>query len=155
YGAHPCSAPFPRVGVLRTATAGVGGPPAPRGAPPISAARPNASAMRLPSLTARRSPAMVRTAAVRTGWSGQGGWAAMETLMSPVVVDGLKFPEGPHWRDGKLWFSDMWSHQVMTVDPVGRTETVVAVPGRPSGLGFLPDGRLVIASMADRTLYRL
>ncbi|MCX6021982.1 MAG: SMP-30/gluconolactonase/LRE family protein [Chloroflexi bacterium] len=79
----------------------------------------------------------------------------METLTSTVLLDCLKFPEGPRWRDGKLWFSDMWAHRIMTVDPAGHTETVVDVPGRPSGLGWLPDARLLVASMADRTLYRL
>ena len=23
-----------------------------------------------------------------------------------VLLDGLAFPEGPRWHDGKLWFSD-------------------------------------------------
>jgi sugar lactone lactonase YvrE len=49
----------------------------------------------------------------------------------------------------------MWNYRVMTVDPDGHAETVVAVPGRPSGLGWLPDGRLLVISMTDRTLYRL
>ena len=67
----------------------------------------------------------------------------------------LMFAEGPRWRDGKLWFSDMHAHRVMTVDLDGRAETVVEVPAGPSGLGFLPDGRLLVVSMTDRRLLRL
>jgi sugar lactone lactonase YvrE len=72
-----------------------------------------------------------------------------------VLVDGLTFPEAPRWRDGKLWFSDFYSHRVLTVDPAGRLETVVEVPQRPSGLGWRPDGTLLIVSMLDRRLLRL
>jgi sugar lactone lactonase YvrE len=72
-----------------------------------------------------------------------------------VILEGLAFAEGPRWRDGKLWFSDMHAHQVMTVDLDGHTETIVEVPEQPSGLGWLPDGRLLVVSMNDRRLLRL
>ncbi len=72
-----------------------------------------------------------------------------------VLLDGLCFAEGPRWRDGKLFFSDMHADRVMSVDLEGRTETVVEVPGQPSGLGWLPDGRLLVVSMTDRRLLRL
>jgi sugar lactone lactonase YvrE len=78
----------------------------------------------------------------------------MADYQSSVLLDGLKFSEGPRWHDGKLWFSDMWGHQVMTVDPAGNAETIVEVPGRPSGLGWRPDGTLLIVSMQDRKLLR-
>ena len=79
----------------------------------------------------------------------------METLTARVLLDGLVFPEGPRWHDGKLWFSDMHATKVMTVDPVGHSQEVVSVPELPSGLGFLPDGRLLIVSMRNRLLLRL
>lgn len=72
-----------------------------------------------------------------------------------VLVDGLVFGECPRWHNGKLWFSDMQAYEVMTVDLEGRTEMVVGVPGQPSGLGWLPDGRLLVVSMTDRRLLRL
>jgi len=72
-----------------------------------------------------------------------------------VLLDGLLFPEGPRWHAGKLWFSDMHAHRVMTVDLAGRAEVVVEVPNQPSGLGWLPDGRLLVVSMIDRRLLRL
>ena len=78
----------------------------------------------------------------------------MAEYQSRELLGGLRFSEGPRWRDGKLWFSDMWGHQVMTVDPEGNAETIVEVPNRPSGLGWTPDGTLLIVSMADRKLMR-
>jgi len=70
------------------------------------------------------------------------------------LVKGLVFPEGPRWHADKLWFSDMHAHQVRTVDLDGRAEDVVEVPTWPSGLGWLPDGALLIVSMTDRKLLR-
>jgi sugar lactone lactonase YvrE len=71
------------------------------------------------------------------------------------LLDGLAFAEGPRWHNGKLWFSDMQGLKVMTVDLDGRAETIAEVPNWPSGLGWLPDGRLLIVSMTDRKLLRL
>jgi sugar lactone lactonase YvrE len=72
-----------------------------------------------------------------------------------VLIDGLRFPEGPRWHEGRLWFSDMHSQQVLAVDLDGRTETIARVPNDPSGLGWLPDGRLLVVSMKNRRLLRL
>ena len=72
-----------------------------------------------------------------------------------VLLDGLAFPEGPRWHGGRLWFSDMHFHRVVAVDLGGNAETIVEVPSRPSGLGWLPDGRLLVVSMRDRKLLRL
>ena len=76
-------------------------------------------------------------------------------LKTEILLDGLGFPEGPRWHDGKLWFSDMGTCRVMTVDLSGFAETVVEVPEQPSGLGWLPDNRLLVVSMKDRRLLRL
>ncbi|HKN00489.1 MAG TPA: SMP-30/gluconolactonase/LRE family protein [Candidatus Binataceae bacterium] len=77
----------------------------------------------------------------------------MRTLK--VLIDGLAFAEGPRWRDGKLFFSDMHAHQVLAVDMAGKREVICEVPARPSGLGWLPDGRMLVVSMSDRKLMRL
>jgi sugar lactone lactonase YvrE len=69
-------------------------------------------------------------------------------------LSGLCFGEGPRWHDGRLWFSDFYVHQVRSVDESGKAETIVEVPGRPSGLGWRPDGTLLIVSMTDRRLMR-
>ena len=72
-----------------------------------------------------------------------------------TVLDGLAFPEGPRWRDGRLWFSDMHAHEVVAMTPAGARETVFRHDGPVSGLGWLPDGRLLVVSMEDRRLLRL
>ena len=72
-----------------------------------------------------------------------------------VLAEGLHFGEAPRWREGRLWFSDFYDHAVKTVDLVGRVEVAVEVPGQPSGLGWLPDGSLLVVSMLDRRVLRL
>lgn len=72
-----------------------------------------------------------------------------------VVLGGLVFPEGPRWHDGRLWFSDMHDHRVLALDDGGTVEEIVRVPMQPSGLGWQPDGRLLVVSMLDRSLMRL
>ena len=72
-----------------------------------------------------------------------------------LLVDGLVFVEGPRWRGDRLWFSDMHGEAVHTVDISGQLETAVALPGRePSGLGFLPDGSLLVVSMLEPEILR-
>ena len=69
------------------------------------------------------------------------------------VVDGLRFPEGPRWHDGRLWFSDMHGLEVRSLDPEsGEQRVELEVPGQPSGLGWRPDGTLLVVSMTDRRL---
>ncbi|WP_141014548.1 SMP-30/gluconolactonase/LRE family protein [Nocardioides sambongensis] len=72
-----------------------------------------------------------------------------------VLLEGLAFGEAPRWRDGRLWFSDFYRRGVYTVDEAGAEELVVEVPMQPSGLGWLPDGRLLVSSMVDRRVLRL
>jgi sugar lactone lactonase YvrE len=49
----------------------------------------------------------------------------------------------------------MHGHWVTTVGLDGRARRIVEVPAAPSGLGWLPDGRLLVVSMEDRRLLRL
>lgn len=77
---------------------------------------------------------------------------AMPTLIP--VTTGLTFPEGPRWRDGRLWFSDFYSHAVYAVDLAGSRQKILEVPHQPSGLGWLPGGDMLIVSMADQKLLR-
>ena len=77
------------------------------------------------------------------------------SLKADVLLEGFLFPEGPRWHNGKLWFSDMQGLHVMTADATGQAEKIIEVKGLPSGLGWLPDGRLQVVSMLDRRLLRL
>ena len=71
-----------------------------------------------------------------------------------TVLTGLDFGEGPRWHDGALWFSDFFRHGVFTVDSGGVETRRWTVEGRPSGLGWMPDGSMLIVSMLDRLLLR-
>ena len=62
------------------------------------------------------------------------------TLKPKVLLEGLAFPEGPRWHDGKLWFSDMQSLHVMTLDMEGNTEKIVEVQCSPSNRIFVSCG---------------
>ena len=77
------------------------------------------------------------------------------TLKTEVLIEGLKFPESPRWHDDKLWFVDMETFKVMTVDLKGKTETIIERLSPVSGIGWLPDGRLLIVSVEDCRLLRL
>ncbi len=72
------------------------------------------------------------------------------------VAAGFSYLESPRWRDGRVWLSDFYTHQVVAVDPdSGRVETVCEVEGQPSGIGWLPDDTMLVVSMLDRRLLRL
>lgn len=76
-------------------------------------------------------------------------------MAARVLADGLTFAEGPRWHQGKLWFSDFYDHAVKTVDLDGHVETMVVLDDRPSGLGWLPDGRMLIVAMQQRAVLRM
>ncbi len=71
-----------------------------------------------------------------------------------VVAEGFTYTEGPRWYDGKLYFVDFYTYSVNVVQPDGRVEQVAHIPQQPSGLGWLPDGRMLIVSMKDRRILR-
>src|SRR3954467_4768316 len=73
-----------------------------------------------------------------------------------TLLDDLVFTEGPRWRDGRLWCSDMHDHRVISTALDGEADTVVRVDvDEPSGLGWLPDGRLLVVAMETQRLLRL
>jgi sugar lactone lactonase YvrE len=64
----------------------------------------------------------------------------------------LVYPECPRWHDGRLWLSDVFGRRVLAVTPSGASEVLTEIAARPSGLGFLPDGRALIVSQEDSRL---
>jgi sugar lactone lactonase YvrE len=70
------------------------------------------------------------------------------------LANGFCFGEGPRWFEGLLWFSDMLGEAVHTVDLQGDMTTLALAGHAPSGLGFRPDGSLLIASTESRMLLR-
>ena len=73
-----------------------------------------------------------------------------------TILDGLWFGEGPRWHEGSLWFSDMQGHRVVRTDLAGNASTVVELThDDPSGIGWLPDGRLLVVAMETQRVHRL
>ena len=77
-----------------------------------------------------------------------------ETLTAEPFLSGLYFGECPRWHEGRLWYSDFFDHGVFSVSPDGERRREVAFEGEPAGLGWLPDGRLLINSRLDRVIVR-
>jgi sugar lactone lactonase YvrE len=75
-------------------------------------------------------------------------------MQTTIISRGLCFGEGPRWRDGALWLSDMHAHEVVRLTADGTRETVCQVANWPSGLGWLPGGDLLVVSMTDRRVLR-
>ena len=72
-----------------------------------------------------------------------------------ILLDGLGFPACPRWRDDMLYFSDQHFNHVISVDMQGDAGSVAEIPGTPGGIGWLPDGRMLVVEMKMRRLMRL
>ena len=72
-----------------------------------------------------------------------------------ILAEGLYFGEGPRWHGGRLWFSDFYDHAVKSVGEAGELRTELTLDDQPSGLGWLPDGRLLVVAMKARAVMRL
>jgi len=71
-----------------------------------------------------------------------------------VLAEGIYFGEGPRWHEGRLWFSDFYAQAVKSASPGGDVRTEFEIDDRPSGLGWTPDGSMLIVSMTKRQLLR-
>ncbi|WP_104062247.1 SMP-30/gluconolactonase/LRE family protein [Arthrobacter sp. 4R501] len=71
-----------------------------------------------------------------------------------LIASGFSFLESPRWHADALYASDFYSEKVLRFNIDGSHETVCSVPGRPSGLGFSPDGSLLVISMLNRAIMR-
>jgi sugar lactone lactonase YvrE len=76
-----------------------------------------------------------------------------------TLLTGLDFGEGPRWHDERLWFSDFYQHCVSAVtvdgDSAGEREIILEIDDHPSGLGWLPDGRLLVVAMQAKKVLRV
>lgn len=74
-------------------------------------------------------------------------------------LTGLGFPESLRWHEDALWFSDMFRSRVMRWVP-GEPPSVVldaesGCPAIPGGLGWLPDGSLLVVDTTERRVLRV
>jgi sugar lactone lactonase YvrE len=72
-----------------------------------------------------------------------------------VLCEGLHLPECPRPRDGRLYFSDMYGQAVYSVSLAGDLTRICAVEGRPGGLGFAPNGDLLVNEMERARVLRV
>lgn len=71
-----------------------------------------------------------------------------------TLLEGIYFGEGPRWHDGRLWFSDFYARRVCSVSLAGDLRAELELDGRPSGLGWMPDGSLLVVRMELREVWR-
>lgn len=76
------------------------------------------------------------------------------TTAAKVIAGGISFGEGPRWHDGRLWFSDFFDHAVKSVSEAGDVRVEFELDDQPSGLGWMPDGDLLVVSMTRRKVLR-
>ena len=79
----------------------------------------------------------------------------MTTHTSTPLADQCYFCEGPRWHDGRFWFSDFYAHEVCSVGLGGDVRTELSLGDeQPSGLGWLPNGDLLVVGMIKRQVLR-
>lgn len=71
-----------------------------------------------------------------------------------TLAEGIYFGEGPRWHDGRLWLSDFHAHAVKSVSLEGDLRTELELDDQPSGLGWMPDGSLLVVCMTKRQVWR-
>jgi len=76
------------------------------------------------------------------------------TRETKVLAGGIYFGEGPRWRDGRLWFSDFQAHAVKSCSLAGDARIEFEIDDQPSGLGWMPDGSMLVVSMTKRQVLR-
>jgi sugar lactone lactonase YvrE len=77
------------------------------------------------------------------------------TKEAAPFIEGLHFGECPRWHDGRLWYVDFYAGTVVSTDEDANTRIELEVPGEPAGIGWLPDGRLLVVARKPRTVLRL
>jgi sugar lactone lactonase YvrE len=72
-----------------------------------------------------------------------------------TLATGIAFGESPRWHDGRVWYADWGTQQIVAVGLDGTSEVVAAVPSAPCCFDWLPDGRLLAVSGGEGRLLRM
>lgn len=96
---------------------------------------------------------------------------ALDGLIAPDaqlerLATGFSFTEGPMWKDGRLWFSDVNGDKMRAVDPAGNVQELIANSGGlanpPAGASIgsnamvpAEDGSVLMAQMGARRIVRI
>jgi sugar lactone lactonase YvrE len=80
----------------------------------------------------------------------------MQTITTqPVIVaNGFAFAENPRWHEGRLWFVDMHGRTIYALSPDGALEAMLTTPAAPSGIGFMPDGSMLVVAVHEMKVHR-
>ena len=71
------------------------------------------------------------------------------------LIGGIDFGEGPRWHNGRLWYSDFHQKTVYSVNLNGERTVEFTLDDQPSGLGWMPDGSMLVVSMINRQVLRV
>jgi sugar lactone lactonase YvrE len=82
--------------------------------------------------------------------------ATTKPLQPHLLLTGRVFGESARWHDGRLWFSDWGTQEIIALDPDGKSNVMFRVPFPtfPFSIDWLPDGRLLIVSASEQPLLR-
>ncbi len=80
--------------------------------------------------------------------------AAVEAVEPQPFIDGIVYGEGPRWHNGRLWFTDGPAGKVYSAGESGEL-AVEAQVDHASGLGWRPDGTLVVSALFDAKIHHV
>ncbi len=78
----------------------------------------------------------------------------MSNRQFETLLTGGGFFESPRWHDGRWFVSDFYHHQVVSVTEEGSVQIEMTIENQPSGIGWLPDGSMLVVSMKDHSILR-
>ncbi|MEZ0340103.1 SMP-30/gluconolactonase/LRE family protein [Mycobacterium sp. pV006] len=79
---------------------------------------------------------------------------AVRDVEPTPFIDGFVYGEGPRWHNDRLWFTDGPAGRVYSVGDAGDL-VVEAEVEHASGLGWLPDGTLVVSALFAPKIYHV
>jgi sugar lactone lactonase YvrE len=73
-----------------------------------------------------------------------------------IMLNELAFGESPRWHQGRLWFCNWGTQEVIALGLDGAAEVVTRIPTTlPYSIDWLPDGRMLVVSGQEALILRL